>query len=373
MEKRVAKSTGSESAAESTRIRMFAIITMALVLLAVVSILLIPRGTKLQQCEGILLGSDKDVCIYSLALSTQNSTLCGYLSQPRANSCYVNIAENTSNSNLCGMVANDNQTMAGCIGFFVNESGDYSMCDSLGGGYRDACLITQATMQNDSSICAGVSQQNATACYSAVDLRLAVSTESKSYCNMMPNTTDFNNTMKAVSYSNIELYPKVATNTTPLLEYAIFTAGANFGIRNFCYVAIAAQASNTSTCSYVTSPYFEQACYSTAFSTAAPANSSVPLGNVTYNDFFASCYNQTKNAGECNSTLAVLRAASSQNATECAKLNQSASTACYVYVAEASHNSAICSNIKNLTINTACVQDTTLNATTAPPPGITVP
>ena len=92
MEKRVAKSTGSESAAESTRIRMFAIITMALVLLAVVSILLIPRGTKLQQCEGILLGSDKDVCIYSLALSTQNSTLCGYLSQPRANSCYVNIA-----------------------------------------------------------------------------------------------------------------------------------------------------------------------------------------------------------------------------------------------------------------------------------------
>ncbi len=150
------------------RLRLLALAVAVVAAIAVIVALVTPNVSGLQRCNGVVLSLNREQCLYQLALSSDNSTLCGNLSEGDSNSCYLAVAEATKNESLCYRIGYMNST-ASCVKYIANATDSYTACNGLDGTYKDSCIGAIALKDDNADICAQISSQfNRTVCSSSV-------------------------------------------------------------------------------------------------------------------------------------------------------------------------------------------------------------
>jgi hypothetical protein len=368
------KTNAAQHTGPSESLRILAGIALIIVVLAAISALFVPGGSSLQKCEGVVLEQSKNSCLYNLALSTKNSTLCTYMTGESEIQCYVGLAENTTNPQLCQKSGEqgDNGSEFSCIELIVNKTQAYSDCNYLNSTGRAVCLTQGAVAEYNQSLCGSIGNQTSReVCNDSVSLDLAVRDENQSYCGQIGNNADYNVTLGVLQASDADNYPKISQNTSLVLPTELFESGTGFSPRDYCYFALTAQSGDSAYCADVQNQNLAGDCISMTFH-PTPTNETA-LQNFNFSVIQSACYNQTMNYSQCNITVDVMKAITYKNITYCQPLNGTNQDTCYIYVVQETHNASICSKILNLTVSNLCVQNASYNSTALTINGTTTP
>src|SRR5690348_15878962 len=122
-----AKSQSMQPTNSENTIKLYFIVTCAIVLVAFI-FLLFPKGSALQQCLGILLPSGQQSCLSQLAYASMNQSICAYIQGEGAQSCYSNLAVANRSTSLC-QKAGSSQNIGSCISLIALETQNTSSCN----------------------------------------------------------------------------------------------------------------------------------------------------------------------------------------------------------------------------------------------------
>jgi hypothetical protein len=348
---------------QKLKLMLFAVLWI--VIIAAVLALLAPRGTPLQNCEGAVVAASKEQCLYKLALSSSNGSLCADLSGPDSTSCYFTLAEAQQNETLCTMIL-QNTSEAQCIDYVANATDHFAYCYKITGSGKDSCLQSMALKDYNASLCNKLANfTNRSVCSSSIAFGDALRLSNQSYCNSVSPSTDSVITAGVLVDSGAYNYSKVADNLSGYSTLLAFeSSGIAFSSRDFCYLAYAAQYSNQSACSSITNVTLETSC---AVITAPKQQSNASSASaVNYTELFSQCSLESgANKTACIDIITTSEALQKKNASLCGTLELNVSYECYASMADQYMNTSFCNYIKNDSIYNACVQGTYFNATAA--------
>ena len=348
----VEKRNGEEHSA-SERLRLLAVIVGILMVLAVVSVLLVPRGSQLHRCESVPVAGDREQCLYNLALATQNGSVCGMLSQQgNVATCYMAIGESTNDTGLCYKIGDSNLTAA-CVSEIASATNSYKACSGLNGGYRDGCIMQIASSNQNMSLCGSLlSLNNRTVCYSSIWFGKALGTGRHAYCGNVTSSPDAGIVSAIMERVNLLNYSRAYDSVDYYLMLMSFGNSAAYSARDLCYLSVATQYSNNESCAGISNSTLESGC-DVAVAQQAAANATVHE-QANYTSILSACLSSGQNYSDCNDTVNIIRAVSTQNATLCGTLGRNASYNCYTALASNYKNIGYCSYIGNATANQAC-------------------
>lgn len=336
---------------EMKRVRLQLYVVVAIFILVVI-LLLLPRGSALQQCLNVILQNQRQLCLYNLALSSGNASICSYTGYPFSNSCYIALAQKTNNASACQNVIRTNQSLGSiCIMSLVNSTLNPAPCRTLGEPYASSCNMRVALGTYNMSLCNMVKNQtNRTVCMAAVNTNIALLTSNSSKCALVTNS--INRSLVTSVYLKInQKLLKSNTNSTrsSLLGYLANLPSFNASARDLCYLFLAGSTQNTNYCSSIGYSQLSFACSSSY------RNLNVSAANFT--KLLAGCNNQSVNYRSiCVQSVVTGYAISTKNATLCSSYFTPPSLwQCYSALAQAFKNSTYCGYIANTTINSACL------------------
>lgn len=352
-------------AEERTKILLFA--GAWIMIVAAIVVILTPRGTPLQNCRSALLAENKEQCLYQLALSSGNSSLCGSLSSIDSDSCYFTIAEANENVSLCIDITDQNRS-AQCTEFVANTTNNVGYCYPLHQGFRDTCINTMALKDYNVSLCSKLSNYtNRSVCSSSIYFADALRLKNQTYCSSVPVSYDPDVVSSVLLDSGALNYANVGSNLSGYITLLAFssTIPNQFSTRDFCYFAYAAEYADSSACLSVTNSSLESSC---AYITAPKMSSSNNASAVNYTQLISDCSIET--SGAANQTACVFliktsEALGEKNVSLCGTITGEYSYECYASFASQFMNASYCNYIKNYTVYTACVQDVYYNASAA--------
>ena len=353
-------------AGKENQIRMMIFVAVWILVIAIVISLLAPSGTPLQKCTHAWLSQNKEQCLYSLALSSKNGTLCANLSSTDSASCYFAVAEARGNVSMCGKV-NDSNASAQCTVFVANATNNFGDCYDLKSTGRSYCLDTLALKDYNASLCSGLSNStNRSICSSSIRFSDALRLDNATYCSQVtPNPNPV--ITSSVLYNSGALdYGRIAGNLSGYSTFMGFSQqNVQFTARDFCYFAYATQFHNESSCSLISNATLSNACTYAAVPQVAQ-NSSNSTGTFNYTRLLDACAAEPGvNQTACVAVVKTVDAENTRNASVCGTLAGNYSYECYTSMAENFLNATFCGYIKNYSIYNACVQDTYYNATAA--------
>ncbi len=360
MEKRKkGKTEGMPVGAE--RIRIYALIAAAFVVIAAASVLLAPqRAGALQRCRNIIMQQNKDSCLSYLASQTRNVSVCGYMSRQSADYCYADVAKLTSNASACTMISNQSETY-GCVFGIANSTGSYSTCSYLKGEQREYCIEEVATELGNVTACSSLNSSGAQVCTSAIYLGMAKSGENATYCAQVSNNTDQGSVASILALSGA--YAGSSANMT--LESALNPVeylqgnGYGFSARDLCYITVASSARNPAACAMISNTTLEGICNQSTYGPARPnLNQSSALPSTLCSQYAG------QNYSSCNDIMAITEAVSTGNASFCASINYSQHRyLCYAAMARDYNSTSYCGYISNSSANQECIQNINYNMT----------
>ena len=361
------KKAAEEAGNPAELVRSYAIIAAVIVVLALLSFLLVPRGTGFKRCAGIIISQYKYECIESLAINSSNYSACSYLPAQPGAGCYASIAFSTRNATICTRIVNQSELPL-CVFQIANSTGSYSSCDVLSGGSRSQCMLNIAVISSNTVSCGRLG--NATdedICLSSISLAKAMQSENGTYCNNVTNASDAGATKEILRYSSA-IYLN-GSNQSRVVYTAIAESQYNqsqpINARDACYAYIATESANTIYCGDIKDAEYRTACYSSYYrqslnisgtgvnGTGSANNISTMLGNCSQSS--GSYYGST-----CQDLIVMSEAVHEKNATICTKFAAKNETyQCYTTLAMVYNDSSYCSYIQNATINSACVMTST--------------
>lgn len=321
------------------RIRLYLIVTVALVILAAISIGLESLPSGRNSCSGIVLSVPRDSCYLSLANYTMNATLCSKISnQGTMAGCVTSIAVQRANATLCSGLSGSGSLYAQCVYKASLAQGSASSCASLPSPYSSQCAYDFAQSQGFSSnaTCNYISNASQRSlCIRLYYYSTALARKNPAYCALLPNVT--NQTIiggivqqNAGNYSALQQQAQLAElNLTPL---------------GYCYYRVAQLTSDYALCS--TQPgLLGQLC--------SYAQSSYSNVTVTLNQSICGSVPQQVRS-VCDYAVAIDVALTEKNATACSQI----SSLQYRYSCMASYairyNASYCSQIPNATYRQSC-------------------
>ncbi len=372
------KKEKEEEPGHEQRFRIYAAITVVLIVLAVaVSLVTNHRQIGLKGCLGIALGGYRDSCLLSLANSTKNASVCGYISKAYSDYCYSNVGEASLSAKTCAMASSE-AVRYSCLSYIANATSSPSACSYLNGSDNSGCVESLAAEKGNSSACyAMANATEAGICASGVNFGLAENLGRPSYCMLVSNETDINVTERIISFSSYVRYGKSQNSTSSLINPAEYIAASNFtqNARDACYLSVASRESNKSICKGISNPALESSCISSASPsqtnynvTANYTGNNSIIANITKNatGLYENCakiFGQA-NATGCSALVYLGEAVLTKNATLCTYIsNVSTEYQCYSSIAQAYKNVSFCGYIKNFTYNQACVGNLNYNQT----------
>ncbi len=227
----------------STREKYLIYLVLGVVLLVIASAITLAEShsTPLSRCKGILLGNQRDVCLASLAVSSDNGSICTLMSSG-AQQCAANVAEHYSNQSACDLISNGTYRYQCTLNVSLHE-GSPAACATLG-SYSSPCYYSFAKQDRFSNVtlCGLISNTTDGAyCNAVSDYNLAVSTGNLSYCAPVPNSADNNLLFLLLNYS------ASGVNDTNYLYYAYY----NFTPRSYCYFNLALKYNNSAACNTI--------------------------------------------------------------------------------------------------------------------------
>lgn len=342
---------------ERRRIKLYALVTLVLIIGAIIFASL-PKGTRLQQCEGIALSSNKDSCLMVVAISTKNSSICGMMHSGIALGCYINLAESTQNESLCAKAYLINQTSGGeCSLNVANATSDYSICNTLSEPYRDTCLLKAATKSSDPQLCAMISNGNSMAvCSSSIAIGRAYYTSNASDCAIVSNSLDKRLIQNVITNTSGVFSHAVGNVSTLISEFAVLP-NQNVSSRDLCYTILASKLGNSSYCSN-TGPQAEKLCGVAANQTTKNYSSN----NMNFTALLNNCQ-LTQYQSYCTTYVLLDEAVLTKNVSICAGFPTYTSWQCYESIAKNYNNATYCSYITNSTANSACLLSLNIKST----------
>lgn len=335
----------------SEQLRIYVAAAVIVVAIALLSLLVVPRGTQLQRCNSVLLG--KSNCLDALAQSTGNYTICSRLPLGIANSCYYSIAQNTTNQSICTRISWEPEADA-CGYQIALATRNQDICTLLNSTSSPRCFLAIAQLKLNQSICSSISNQSySDNCTNYIYLSLAASTANSTYCSKLPATGSTNLTYSLVANSNFSERLGVYQNMTQVLQYLYYNGDRNISPSDACYYSVAYASHNASYCSYISDSTSKSLCNYSTNQTAI--NTTTTQINATA--FLNDCLNASIGAETCNQTYNIYLALQTKNATLCGKLEQQYSYECYADLAQALNQTSICGYITNATVNNACIDN----------------
>ncbi|MGI0141481.1 MAG: hypothetical protein ACREBF_02405 [Candidatus Micrarchaeales archaeon] len=326
------------------RLKLYAAITIILVMVAM-AVSILPKGTKLQQCDSILISQNKNVCLYTLATSTDNQSICQDVQGGQQSTCYTSVAVGTLSPSTCAK-AGSSANVSECTIQVAQATNNSALCSNINPQYSDGCYLIMAVKLNSQALCASViNQTSRESCSSAVDIDLASSTRIASYC---ANTSTTTNKTILTSVMNMAA-AAFAGNQTQLISIKglVLTPISNYSVRDVCYSVLASKTSNSTYCSDA-SPAGQTLCnYSVNGAAAAqPEN---------YSQLLNSCNELSQYKTTCTRAVLLAEAINTKNVSICASFQGMVSWECYTSLATKYTNSTYCGYITNSTANNACL------------------
>lgn len=348
---------------ESERLRVYLLITLIIVVLALAALLSVSRvSSDANKCLGIILSRNRYSCLESLALSKENESICGYIPSPYSDSCYLPLAEKVLDPGLCSGIRNPD-TYSLCIDYIANTTGRYTLCDRLEDPQQAQCLIPIALRSSNQSICGEISNKtDKTVCISSVNLASA-SSGNPTYCMLVTNSTDITITSRVISYSGIynsNSSHGLGSFSQPL-SYVPYLYGGTLSSRDLCYFYVVSKSENASYCSNLQNATLEGLCtYTVKPPTSLHINTTINYTKLLNGCFQSGAYQQT-----CITSVLISEAVNTKNSSICTKLaSQISIYQCYATLARTYNDTRYCGLITNATANNACIQDMTYNVTT---------
>ncbi len=347
------------------KLTIYAIAVAALLVVALLAVALEPRPSNgLSRCMDIVLSQNRYSCLYALAASTGNASVCGGIAPASSDYCYAEVALATRNTAACSGIS----TSAGkyqCVEMVANASDSYVACGALNGSQESGCIEALALKLDSVVGCSGIpNATDALVCANAVNIANARSTGNPGYCAGVSDTAN-----QSFVYGVVTLSGEVHANASQSAGLSFIdpvqyleNAGEAYSARDLCYLSATSTSGNTSSCSSIANASLQGLCvaYKQA---AAPSPANLSSANVTSLRGVCSQYTGA-DLQSCYALTDVISAVSGRNASVCSGINGTADqNQCYYALARAYNDTAYCGYIQNSTYNQACVQDINYNFT----------
>lgn len=339
---------GANEPGAERRLRLYAGVTLALILVAALSYLLVPSGSGIAGCRSLLLQNSRYSCIESIAVSTLNSSACSGMPSSYSDPCYLQIAQARNDSTLCAMLSSSAKASSCAEGIYVTKN-SYGSCSSMGQPYSSMCKAAIAVRLSNQSMCSGLANSTSTlACISVIGMNKMLKSGNFSYCGSVTSLNDRNLTSQIIanfSYVSGGAYSNVTIGFGALA----FVPSSSFSARDFCYALAAARLSKSSLCQGIADTSARGVCTMNA----GPQ----PIANTTFNytQSLAGCAQAGANSQMCIQTVELEQAIKTRNVSLCGSLVSILSVGCYSALAAAYSNASYCSYISNATQRGSCV------------------
>jgi len=345
-----AKEVLDEDKSRSERLLIYLSIVGFIIILAIISTFYV-NTNPIQRCKNVIIYSDKLSCFSNLAYSTGNASICSYLSGSYAASCYQSIAYKLGNASICEYAISAYEPIgASCIEYFVNETGNISLCNSLPYNDKKTCAFFGALNSQNLSACE-LAGSNMSLCFSSVSLSRAIYYKNVFYCYNVSASTNKTFISNIISYSKAKLNSTImGLSFSSMLDY-------NITARDLCILSVAQELGNKSYCSMFNSSIMQSACYELV-SPVQPSSS-----EVNYTSLLQACSSAGSFTNTCRTLVLISEAVSNKNVSICKTLNQTASWQCFTTLARTYKNISYCGYITNATVNNACILSATYNIT----------
>ncbi len=332
-------------------------------------------SSGISECNSIALLQSRYTCLYHLAYSTKNASVCSFMQGESSVSCYTGIASLTSNPLACRGI--ENQTLRyQCISGSSASPLSLKSCMILNGSERSSCTASLAITQDNLSLCSktgnGLYEKE---CESAIYLGMAAFSKDVNYCNNISNTTNQSEVLRIISlseeipkYSNLSVF---SSSLTPI-SYIESGSGQQYSARDLCYFSVSEITDNQSSCNSINTPSLYNLCVTYSYNSSIynshylNESKNYSSSNMTISNLLSllcSKYNAT-NSQSCNYLVQVSSAVVERNASICGSINSTlASYQCYASLAQEYNDSQYCGYITNSTLNQACVGNIYYNGT----------
>jgi hypothetical protein len=340
---------GNDVSDSNSRLRVYAAITLAIVMLAIASYLIVPNQGTMGGCMGLALAESRYACINNLAVSSVNASMCGSLSGYYADSCYANVAHASGKGQDCIGIANLSKRSM-CMTAIALSDRNYSMCGSAVEPLVSQCEDKVALVTHNGSLCEGIA--NATYkdhCVSITNARLAFSTYNSSYCQKVSNSTDKDFAETIIGNFSYGALPGASINSTILLSSLAFLPNMTYTARDFCYMTLALGSKNYSICSMVSEGTARSLCSYRSATTSTNASSN-------YTQLIQNCAQTGSFAQQCVSSILLSQAVNTRNSTLCGQLlDTSLQVNCFSLLASTYKNSTYCGYISDAMQRNSCM------------------
>ncbi len=327
------------------RERYLMYLAVGIILIVVASAVLLVEGhsTALSKCKGVLLSGPRDTCMVALAVSSNNASVCNYVS-PGNQQCIVDVAEHYGSQSTCNLLANGTYKYQCTLNVSL-RTGNPSACTALG-NYTSQCYYSYAKQNkfSNATICSYMSNLTEQAyCDAVSNYNLAINTGNQSYCTHVTNTTDSKLPYLLFNYSS------TGANSTSYLYYEYY----NFTPRAYCYFNLALKYNSTSACDTIGGT-IGSLCNGSLEALAQQKKNSTQTFNLT--SILASC-NQAPGAIQqvCSSAAYTAAAELYDNVSYCSGIGNSMYYySCIDAMVQYYNNTSYCSYIKNSTAQSSC-------------------
>ena len=332
------------------KLKVYGLVLAVLAGMAAISFLAIPGGSGISRCSSVVQ-QNRYGCIESMAVSTGNSTMCGFLAGSYSDSCYMAIAENSSSAALCGKVSDQNLSNV-CLSYVAISTNDSGTCMMISGSGKDACVLKIALDSENATACslmgnAGLRSE----CTSTVYFDRALALGNASQCAYLSANADDNATYSMMGNSNIADYGNLYLNMSQLIEYAAYY-NSSVSPRDACYMSMAFLSENSAYCSSANDTVLGSMCRTLITRNVTVSLNATGASAVNYTSLGKQC---SASGGNCAYAIAYIRAIESDNVSECGSIPAPASYQCYYAFATRYNDTGYCSYIGNATANSDCV------------------
>lgn len=333
---------------DKQRYLIYASIAIALVIIAVLSIVLSSNAESLSSCATKVLPRAKLSCYVYYANTMHNESVCGQLNGLQRDICMNDYSYNYSSATACTDI-NSLQYKESCILGISLQTKNVTACGLLNQSGQDNCIYAIAKDENFSNLglCDIIKntsiKQSCDTLYYYIN---AMTYENFSSCLNLPDILD-----------NTTLYTIASSDYNPFQSGAFYEAMySNITPQDYCYIGVAYKTDNRSLCNNLNGST-RALCNSTTKNKELGNNISTNLTNHI-NMTLGYGNNASESAALRNITgasISIYNALTERNISACLKINQSAYVyTCVVDLAKQYNQSSYCSYLENSTLSYNC-------------------
>lgn len=341
---------GAARSGDLEKLKVYVLILAVLAAMAAISVFAIPSGSGISRCNSVVQ-QNRYNCIESMAVSSENSTMCGSLSGHYSDSCYMAIAENSSSAALCGKVSDQNLSNV-CLSYVAISANDSGTCMMISGSGKDACILRIALNSENATTCSRMDNASLQSeCTSTVYFDRALALGNAAECAYLSSNADDNATYGMMSNSNMAEYGRLYLNVSQLIEYAAYY-NSSVSPRDACYTSMAFLSGNAAYCSIANDTVLGTMCRTLVTRNVTVSLNATSASAMNYTALEKQC---GASGNKCTYAMSYINAIEANNVSECGSIPAPASYQCYYAFATKYNDTGYCSYIDNATANSDCV------------------